>query len=337
MADTYFVSQLGTSASGAVSIVFSLMAIIQAVGFTLGMGAGSLISRLLGRQRRGAGHRHRLHLLLFGRGLRAAAERVWPALCGGAHAPLGATETILPYAADYARYILLGAPVMCASFVMNNILRSEGRAALSMIGLTAGGVLNIILDPISLSLYWIWAFPAQRLPRCSASASAFVCCLPVFFWAKASASCVSAAFPGTGRITWIFCAPVMPSLCRQGLASASTVALNVSASAYGDPAVAAMSIVGRIFMFVLSVMPASGRAFSRWRAITSVRGSIAGAAVLLVYRLARLWCDELLAAIGLFFAPQIISLFRAGDAEVIAIGSRWRCGCSAWWHRCIPG
>ncbi len=50
IADTFFVSQLGTSAAGAVGIVFSLMAIIQAIGFTLGMGSGSLISRLLGEQ-----------------------------------------------------------------------------------------------------------------------------------------------------------------------------------------------------------------------------------------------------------------------------------------------
>ena len=51
-ADTYFVSQLNTSASGAVGVVFSLMSIIQAVGFTVGMGAGSIASRLLGQDRR---------------------------------------------------------------------------------------------------------------------------------------------------------------------------------------------------------------------------------------------------------------------------------------------
>lgn len=49
-ADAYFVAKIGTSASGAVGVVFSLMAIIQAVGFTIGMGSGSMISRLLGRQ-----------------------------------------------------------------------------------------------------------------------------------------------------------------------------------------------------------------------------------------------------------------------------------------------
>ena len=148
MADTFFVSQLGTSASGAVGIVFSLMAIIQAVGFTLGMGAGSLVSRSLG-----AGKSEDAHSI--------ASVAFFSSIAGGTvialggllfndqlMSLLGATPTILPYAKDYGRYILLGAPVMCSSFVLNNLLRSQGRAALSMIGLTAGGILNIILDPI---------------------------------------------------------------------------------------------------------------------------------------------------------------------------------------------
>ena len=61
---------------------------------------------------------------------------------------LGATETIAPYARDYARYILLGAPVMTGSFVMNNLLRSQGYAVYAMAGITTGGILNMILDPV---------------------------------------------------------------------------------------------------------------------------------------------------------------------------------------------
>lgn len=48
MADTFFVSQLGTSVSGATGVVFALMAIINAFGFMFGHGAGSNISRKLG-------------------------------------------------------------------------------------------------------------------------------------------------------------------------------------------------------------------------------------------------------------------------------------------------
>ena len=63
---------------------------------------------------------------------------------------LGATKTILPYARDYAKYILLGAAIMSSSFVLNNVLRSEGKATLAMVGITAGGLLNIVLDPMEV-------------------------------------------------------------------------------------------------------------------------------------------------------------------------------------------
>ena len=133
MADTYFVSQIGTSAAGAVGIVFSLMALIQAVGFALGMGAGSNISRLLGQKNEERAQVLSatafytsvfLGLLLTIFGLRYIS---------GLMTALGATPTILPYAIDYARYILMGAPIMCASYVLNNILRAEGKATFSMV------------------------------------------------------------------------------------------------------------------------------------------------------------------------------------------------------------
>ena len=165
MADTYFVSQINTSASGAVGIVFSIMAIIQAVGFTIGMGSGSVASRLLGQ---GLPDRAAVIAssavvaavvcgsLLTLAGLGTLEHFVWI---------LGATETIYPYALQYATYILWGAPVMCLAFTLNNLLRWQGKANRSVIGLGIGGVLNILLDPI-LSLGWIWASPGRPSPPC---------------------------------------------------------------------------------------------------------------------------------------------------------------------------
>ena len=147
-ADTYFVSQLGTSASGAVGVVFSLMAIFQAIGFTLGMGSGSMIARVLGAGESGTAS-------VYGSTSFFSAITMGIILCMGGllfldqlMTLLGSTPTILPYARSYASWILLGAPIMCASFVMNNILRSEGHAAFAMCGLVTGGLLNIALDPI---------------------------------------------------------------------------------------------------------------------------------------------------------------------------------------------
>ena len=123
MADTFFVSQLGTSASGAVGVVFSLMAIIQAVGFTLGMGSGSIISRLLGRQQTQDATRYAstAFFTCFGIGclLTVGGLLFLPPIMR----LLGATQTILPYARDYGRYILLAAPFMASSVTINNIFR----------------------------------------------------------------------------------------------------------------------------------------------------------------------------------------------------------------------
>ena len=128
VADAYFVSKMGTSASGAVGIVFSLMAIIQAIGFTVGMGAGSVVSRLFGEKEDERAQKIALQALLasviFGTILAVSGILFLEKLM----ILLGATQTILPYAMEYARYILYVAPVMTVSFVLNNLLRADRKS-----------------------------------------------------------------------------------------------------------------------------------------------------------------------------------------------------------------
>ena len=143
LADTFFVGRISTSASGAVGVVSSLMAIIQALGFMLGHGSGTIISRRLGSQDTHAATRFASTSFFT-----ALAFGVVLAVVGLATLPdfmmlLGSTKTILPHACAYARPILLAAPLMISSLVMNNILRYEGKANLAMIGLVTGGLLNI--------------------------------------------------------------------------------------------------------------------------------------------------------------------------------------------------
>lgn len=321
MADTYFVSQLGTSAAGAVGIVFSLMALIQAVGFMLGMGAGSLISRLLGQQEYDEANRvgstSFFTALAFGLLLAVLGFLFLDPLMY----LLGATPTILPHARNYAQYILLGAPVMCGSFVLNNLLRSQGRAVLSMVGLSFGGVLNIALDPVfifALGLETGGAAIATLLSQCVS-----FCIMLSFFLRGKSVVRISLRRVSRQFSTYFSIVKTgLPSFCRQGLASASTVALNVNAAAYGDPAVAAMSIVGRIFMFVFSAMLGFGQGYqpvvgfnygaqkySRVR--QAFRFSVTVGLVILTS----------LGLVGFLFAPQIMALFRRDDLAVIEIGA----------------
>ncbi|MBQ2105561.1 MAG: MATE family efflux transporter, partial [Lachnospiraceae bacterium] len=148
MADTFFVSQISTSASAAVGIIFSVQAMIQAIGFMLGMGSGNCISRTLGS--RDDERAERIAATGF---FTALIIGVLFCVCGLSMLNplvrfLGATDTIAPYAKEYGQYILLAAPVMMGSFVLNNLLRAQGYAFNSMIGITTGGIINMILDPI---------------------------------------------------------------------------------------------------------------------------------------------------------------------------------------------
>ena len=148
MADTFFVSQINTQASAAVGIVFPIMSIIQACGFTLGMGAGSLISIKLGQKKNDEGSVI-CSTSFFTAIIIGILITIFGVLFSSGFLHLvGASEAVLPYAKAYARYIFLGAPFMCASFVLNNCLRSEGKSFFSMIALTSGGLINIVLDPI---------------------------------------------------------------------------------------------------------------------------------------------------------------------------------------------
>ncbi|MEG2096940.1 MAG: MATE family efflux transporter [Pseudoflavonifractor sp.] len=261
LADTYFVSCLHSdSATGAVGIVFSLMALIQAVGFTLGMGSGSLISRLLGQQKKEEADRVLSSGFLAALLLGGLMSLLGLSFLDKLMALLGATDTILPFARAYAQVILYGAPIMAASFVLNAVLRSEGHAALSMVGITVGGVLNIALDPIFifvLDLGIAGAAIATVLSQCTS-----FCILLFCFLSRKSILHLSPRHVSVRPAQyWRIIQTGMPSLFRQGLASIATVALNVSAMAYGDGAVAGMSVVGRVFMMIISVLIGFGQGF----------------------------------------------------------------------------
>ncbi len=321
-ADTYFVSQLGTSASGAVGVVFCLMAIFQATGFTLGMGAGSVISRRLGSGDLAAASSYASTSFFSALTLGSCICLSGLLFIDPLMRLLGSTPTILPYAKAYARWILLGAPVMCCAFVMNNILRAEGHAAFAMCGLVTGGALNIALDPFfifTLGLGISGAALATLLSQCIS----FSILISFFLRGKSMVKIRPANIARRASVYFDIARLGCPSLSRQGLASISTAALNVSAGAYGDAAVAAMSIVGRIFLFILSVMIGLGQGFTPVvgfnygsRRFGRVREAFwftvrTGMAMMTV-----------LSLLGWIFAPDIIALFRGDDAEVIAIGAR---------------
>ena len=252
LADTFFVGQISTSASGAVGIVSSLMAILQALGFMLGHGSVSIISRSLGSQNTDAATRFAstsfFTALVFGGIITAAGLLTLPDFM----MLLGSTETILPHACAYARYILLAAPIMMSSLVMNNILRYEGKASFAMIGLVTGGLLNIALDPLFIFGLGMGTAGAGLATALSQTIS-FCILLSMFLRGKTVSQFRLSAVTREARDFGRILLGGAPSFGRQGLNSIGGMLLNLAARSYGDAAVAGMSIVSRIFMFIISV------------------------------------------------------------------------------------
>ena len=261
MADTFFVSQINTQASAAVGVVFPIMAIIQAFGFTLGMGSGSLVSIRLGQKRDKEANviasTAFFSSLVFG----AVVTLLGNVFSAGILSLIGASESVLPYAQDYARYIFWGAPFICASFVLNNDLRSEGKAYLSMIALTSGGVLNIFLDPVFIYVFKLGISGAAIATLVSQTIS-FLILLNFYLRKKTVIKLSIKSISVKKDVLWKIITTGVPSLARQGLASIASILLNTSAAVYSDAAVAAMSIATKILMFVASIMIGIGQGFS---------------------------------------------------------------------------
>lgn len=321
MADTFFVSRIGTSASGAVGVAFSLMAIIQAIGFTFGSGSGNYTSRLLGQKNKhyaakvvatGFFSAFGLGTLLTLLGIVYLEQLVYA---------LGATQTIAPYARDYIRFIVLGIPFMASSFVLNNILRYQGNASYAMIGILSGGLLNIILDPLLIFKFGMGIGGAAL----ATIISQFISFLLLLYFCSVGDNIrirVQNFTPEWKMFKEIFNGG-LPTFYRQSLASTAMICLNFTAGSFGDAAVAAMSIVARVFQFAVSAVFGFGQGFQ------PVCGFNYGAKYYDRVRRA-FWFSVkttvffliTVSAIGFIFAPHIITFFRKEDLDVITTGTR---------------
>lgn len=321
MADTFFVSQLGTSASGAVGIIFSAMAIIQALAFMIGMGTGNFIARMIGAGNRKLAEELASIAFFTGFGVGLVIAVIGNANIGQLVRMLGSTETIAPYAEAYASYIFVAAPFMICSFIMNNLLRFQGKALFAMVGITTGGVLNMVLDPIfifGLDMGTAGAALATGL-------SQFISFCILLFMCNSREECISIhskKFKPTLAIYGEIIHGGLPSLGRQGIASIATIIMNTMAQPYGDAAIAAMSIVNRFMMFVGSAMIGFGQGYQ------PVCSYCFGARLYDRVKKACVYCVKVstifllaVSVIGLIFSGNIIQMFRKDDLEVIRIGT----------------
>lgn len=322
MVDTMFVGRLNTQSTGAVGIAFAIMALIQAIGFFFGHGSGNYISRKLGARE-------------YEDAEKMAATGFFSALIMGTllgiagflfvkpiAVILGSTDTILPYAQSYLRVIFLGAPFIMGSFVVNNQLRFQGSASLAMVGIVSGAVLNIVLDPLLIFVFDMGIAGAAWATIISQFIS-FV----ILVYMDVKNAAIRIRFknftPSSYYFRNIFRGGI-PSLCRQGIGSVSTLCLNHVAKMYGgdmaDAAIAAMSIVSRISMFANSALIGFGQGFQ------PVCGTNYGAGKYTRVREAFYFSVKMgtivllcISVAGFVFAEPLIHIFR-DDPEVIPIG-----------------
>ncbi|MCH5287445.1 MAG: MATE family efflux transporter [Christensenellaceae bacterium] len=321
IADTYFVSQISTSASGAVGVIFSAMAIIQAIAFTIGMGSGTNVSRALG-----AGNVDEAQTYCSVGFFTAVGTGLVITILGnlsinGLVRFLGATETIAPYARSYAMYIFYAAPFMMGSLVLNNLLRFQGLAMYGMIGITSGGILNMLLDPL-LIFGFRMGIAGAAIATAISQAISFIILLLQCTLHKDAITITPRRFKPTAKMYGRILYNGFPSLGRQGIASVSTILLNNAAGVYGDPAIAAMSICSRFIMFVNSTVIGFGQGFQ------PVCGFCYGAGKYKRVRESFWFCVKVstvillvLGAISFAFAGPIVTVFRREDPEVIRIGT----------------
>ena len=259
LADTFFVSQINTQCTAAVGIVFCVVSVVQAIGFFFGHGSGNYISRMLGARKRteaqvmavtGLVSSLSVGLLLLLAGHVFLQEIVQL---------LGSTPTIQPYAESYLGILLLGAPFMTGTLTLNNQMRFQGNASRSMFGIVTGAILNVGLDPL-----FIFVFNMGVAGAALATVVGQVCSFLILLYLSRQPGNIAIRprlfTPTKAMFKEIFYGG-SPSLNRQGLAALSTLLLNLAAGGWGDAAIAAMTIVNRISMFVLAVVIGLGQGF----------------------------------------------------------------------------
>ena len=319
-ADTFFVGRISTQATAAVGLVFSVMAMIQALGFFCGQGSGSFLSRLLGagkKQDAAEAAATGFTLALIIGVIVAVLGNLLAAPLGYA---LGAGQSTIHDTLIYMRIILIGAPFMIAQFVINNQLRYQGSAAYAMIGLLAGAIINIGLDPLLMFVFDLGVAGAA-IATVSGQAISFV----VLLIGSMHGENIHLKLSNV-RMNRYYLGEIvnsgLPALFRQGLAAVSTLLLNQMAGMMGgDAAIAGMSVVTRVLMLLSSAMIGFGQGYQ------PVCGFNYGAGLYARVKEGFYFCVKYgtifltaMSALCLAFAPQIVGFFR-DDPAVIAVGT----------------
>ena len=318
LVDTFFVGKINTQSTAAVGIVFSVMFFIQAFSFFFGNGSGNYISRQLGAQNTKDAEVMASTGLFYTLVFSLIVMLLGWIFLEPISILLGSTPTILPYTRQYLGISLLGTPFIMGTFCINNQMRFQGFTKYSVYGAISGSIINCLLDPV-----FIFGFSMGVSGAAVASVIGQICGFVIMLIMSQKEGVIHYTHRRVsfeGRFVKEIIAGGTPSISRQGLASVSTIALNSVAGNYGDAAIAAMSIVTRISMFIFSVIVGLGQGFQpmcgfcyRAKLYDRVKEGFWFSTKIGTFFLL-FWSVVLI-----IFSGEVVSLFR-DDPEVIAIG-----------------
>ena len=320
MADTYFVGTLGESAQAATGVLFTVQAIMQGIAFMFGHGGGTFISRALADKNTKEATKYISSAFFMGGLIGLMITVLGLTFLDPLVRFLGSTETIVPHAKDYGTWILLAAPFIICSFILNNGLRYEGKAFYAMFGLTAGGLLNILGDYILVMKCGLGVYGAGLATAASQVVSFTIL---LYMYLKMAQSNIQIKAVSKDFRLYLKIARVgLPSLIRQGLTSVTNGLLNNVTKPFGDAAIAAMSVVSRYSNFLMCVGLGMGQGFQPVASFNYQakkydrvkKGLLFTTAFGLVFIGA-------MSTISIIFAEPIITIFQK-HPDVISIGAK---------------
>jgi len=319
MADTYFVGTLGESAQAATGVLFTVQAIMQGIAFMFGHGGGTFIARALADKNTKEATKYISSAFFVGGLIGLIITVLGLTFLDPLVRFLGSTETIVPHAKDYGMWILLAAPFIICSFILNNGLRYEGKAFYAMFGLTAGGLLNIFGDYFLVMKCGLGVYGAGLATAASQVVSFSIL---LFMYLKMAQSSISLkAVSREFKLYLTICRVGLPSLIRQGLTSVTNGLLNNLTKPFGDAAIAAMSVVSRYSNFLMCVGLGMGQGFQPVASFNYQAKKIDRVKKGLLFTTAfGLVFIGAMSTISIIFAEPIISIFQK-HPDVIAIGS----------------
>lgn len=319
MADTYFVGNVGESAQAATGVLFTLQAILQGIAFMLGHGGGTFVSKQLAEQDSKTATMYISTSFFTGAAVGLIISVVGLLFLEPLVLLLGSTQTILPHAMDYGLWVLIACPFIICSLILNNGLRYEGKAFYAMFGLTTGGILNILGDYILVSRLGMGVYGAGLATAVSQIISF---CILLFMYLKMAQSTIS--MKAVSRKLSVYrsiCRVGLPSLIRQSLNAMTSGVLNNMTKAFGDAAIAAMSVVNRYSQFLMCVGLGMGQGFQPVAAFNYQAKKYSRVKKGLVFTM----CFGFvfiggISLVSIFIASPIIGIFQKAP-EVIAVGS----------------